>query len=317
MMKNIVNDHPYRRPLLVGMQFETNGEPRPRLGISCFSRTVVLLWVLASTVVGAWAQKESPMNTVMSKIEPLGLEMAGDVYRAASDAASSEFFTEALPGISTFLNAQLSETVAIDDATLALDPSKLQLATDSDVRVYFVGEGAGYANTLGLNTSGTGVLEGDPRVIFPDASTKQNYSAALKPQSGRTPHTPLVPGDFVELENLSAGTTLDFFLIANGANGGQNVYTADAMSNPDGINHVVSFAYAEPGSSYLILGFEDLYGGGDRDFNDLLFAVDIGSANVAALTATPEPGTWAVLGGLTGIVGWARRRQSRKAEFVA
>lgn len=254
------------------------------------------------------AQKESPMNTVMSKIQTLGLEMVGDVYRAASDDASEQFFEKSLPSISTFLNTQLSETKAVNDSAMLLDPSKLQLATDSDVRVYFIGEGAGYHNTLGFNTTGGGVESGEPKLIFPDASTKENYSASLKPNSGRTPDTPLVPGDFVELGRLAAGTSLDFFVIADGANGGKNVYSTRTSLNPDGINHVVSFAYTEPGSSYLIIGFEDLYGGGDRDFNDLLFAVDIGAANVAALTATPEPGTWMMLGTLTGVVGWTRRR---------
>lgn len=82
--------------------------------------------------------------------------------------------------------------------------------------------------------------------------------------------------------------------------------------NPDGINHVVSFAYAMKDSPYLILGFEDLYGGGDRDFNDLLFAVDIGAINVAALTGTPEPGTWAIMGTFLGLgVCWKRRQDAR------
>jgi hypothetical protein len=53
----------------------------------------------------------------------------------------------------------------------------------------------------------------------------------------------------------------------------------------------VSFAVED--SSYLILGFEDIYNGGDQDYNDLLFAVDIGQANVEQLIETaalvPEP----------------------------
>ena len=303
---------PRRQPALE-INFERGGDPFQFRSLARRCRTLagVLAVLIGVTAGEVLAQKASPMNRVMSKIEPLGLEMVGDVYRAASDDASAAFFEESLPGISSYLNSQLSEYKAVDDAAYLLDPNKLKLATDSDVRVYFVGEGAGYANTLGINTAGSGVESGDPKLIFPDASTKANYSAGLKPNSGRTPHTPLVPGDFVDLGKQSAGTVLDFFLIADGANGGKEVYTANAATNPDGINHVVSFAYSEPGSSYLIIGFEDLYGGGDRDFNDLLFAVDIGAANVAALTATPEPATWAMLGTMTGLVGWTRRRLAR------
>ena len=41
------------------------------------------------------------------------------------------------------------------------------------------------------------------------------------------------------------------------------------------------------------MGFEDLFGGGDKDYNDLLFTIDIGTANVQELIETsalvPEP----------------------------
>ena len=61
------------------------------------------------------------------------------------------------------------------------------------------------------------------------------------------------------------GTKLDFFLIADGANGGTNVFSTNSSLNKDGVNHVMSYAFAVPGSSYLLISFEDMYGGGDRD----------------------------------------------------
>jgi hypothetical protein len=90
------------------------------------------------------------------------------------------------------------------------------------------------------------------------------------------------------------------------------VYSTDISVNRDGINHVVSFATIH--DSYLVIGFEDLFGGGDRDFNDLLFAIDIGALNVAALTGTPEPATYMTMGlFLVGGVWVARRRKAQKA----
>jgi len=56
---------------------------------------------------------------------------------------------------------------------------------------------------------------------------------------------------------------------------------------------VVAFALAD--SPYLLIGFEDMYNGGDLDYNDLLFAVDIGEANVASLPGVPEPATSCML----------------------
>ena len=238
-----------------------------------------------SLFTGGFVYAEGTISPYQSTNRPFGLDIVGQVYTAASDAESIDFQNNYLPEIQQIVQNNLASGVALSTETvssLALDPTKLDLAYDSDIRVYFVSEGAGYHNTLGYNSLGIGVGEGSPKLIFPDASriswtTNESY--------------PLNTGDFVELGSFDAGTSLDFFLIGNGASGGTHVYTTDTDSNPDGIQHVVSFAVED--SSYLFLGFEDLYGGGDRDYDDLLFAVDIGTANVEELIETsalvPEP----------------------------
>ena len=72
-------------------------------------------------------------------------------------------------------------------------------------------------------------------------------------------------------------------------------------------------AFTQPGSPYLMIGFEDMYGGGDRDYNDVVFAVDIGAANLHNLTAAPEPAMWAVLGSFLLPVVWMKRRRAANA----
>ena len=127
---------------------------------------------------------------------------------------------------------------------------------------------------------------GNPALIFPDASSPISaYDPA--PTAVRTGSMPLLPGDFVNLGTAGAGSILDFFLISDGANGGRSTFGTIAANNPDFINHVVAFAVAD--SPYLVLGFEDMLNGGDRDFNDVIIAVNIGMRNVASLTGTPEP----------------------------
>jgi hypothetical protein len=252
---------------------------------------------------------------------PYKLSAAAMIQPLASDGSAKEFRYGVLPKIQSLLNEKLGEWTKIDDASMRLDPSNLKLATDSDVRVYFIGEGAGYANSLGLNTEGVGAREGRPELIFANASSNVTYlnpkSTAKENAAQRSSSAPLLPGDFVELNTIKAGSLLDFFLIADGANGGKNVYSTTGTANPDKINHVVAFALAN--SPYLIMGFEDLFGGGDRDFNDLLFAVEIGAANVASLIATPEPAAWLSLAGLLGMVFWTtgRRRNGVHAALAA
>jgi MYXO-CTERM domain-containing protein len=67
-------------------------------------------------------------------------------------------------------------------------------------------------------------------------------------------------------------------------------------------------AFALPSSPYLIVSFEDLAGGGDRDYNDVAFAVDIGAINVQRLLSTPEPAAWMSLLALGLLAALYRRR---------
>ncbi len=241
----------------------------------------------------AKAQTSGVVSPVQATAHPLGLSTVGPVMLGGSDAASATFQKTVLPSISQLLNARLAETKSFNDSAALLDPTRLNLRTASDVRVYFIGEGAGYRNTLGFSVSADGQITGNRQLIFPDASSSVSTYDPGK-TAVRTATAPLLPGDFVTLGTLAAKSTLDFFLISNGANGGSSVFSTVGAKNPDRINHVVAFAL--PDSPYLILGFEDMLGGGDRDFNDVLIAVDIGARNVAALTGAPEPALIVVLG---------------------
>lgn len=244
--------------------------------------TIAQILFLA-TVAGARAQTP---NTVQSTVRPLGLNIAQFVMQAGSDTASANFQQSTLPSINQLLSTRISEQTPMNDSAFLLDPSRLSLRTESDIRVYFVGEGAGYHNTLGFTLTANGQVGGNPTLIFPDASSPISaYDPA--PTAVRTGSMPLLPGDFVNLGTASAGSKLDFFLISNGANGGKSTFGTVAANNPDFINHVVAFAITD--SPYLILGFEDWFGGGDRDFNDVLIAVNIGARNVGSLTGAPEP----------------------------
>lgn len=255
----------------------------------------------------SFGQSESPFQ---SPARPFGLDIAAPVQLAASDESSKTFQTEVLPEMLDLANKSLSETKTVKNFNaISLDPSKMVLAEDSTVRVYFLSEGAGYKNSLGISTTGQGPLGEDAALIFPDASSPSGFggSGALV----RTSKEPMAAGDFVDLGTYKSGTSLDFFLIANGAAGGSDFYSTDLSLNRDGIVHAVSLA--TNGSAYLIIGFEDMKGGGDKDYNDLLFAVEIGRANVTNLVNLGAPEPSLALGSLVALAGMAalsRRRPS-------
>ena len=265
-------------------------------------------------------QHASVASPIKSKADPFGLPVANLVQTAGSDAAAAEFLSY-LPDIQKQVSKNLPETVYLKNAAaMALDPSKLTVLTDSTARIYFVSEGAGYHNTLGLNILPPGsalptsktpeIIKGDSKLIFPDASSPVSSYDPAKTII-RTGSEPLLPGDFVNLGNVKAGSLLDFYLISNGANGGTAVFTDEAARNPDKIQHIVTLSSTN--SPYLLLSFEDMYGGGDHDYNDTVFAIDLRSVKLQKLVSAPEPSTWLIMAGFGGILLIQGRRRNRNA----
>ena len=255
------------------------------------------IFYIGGSVFHVFAAVDSP---VQSPARPFGLDIIDTVKVRASDTQSRAFQENYLPTFSQWARKDLGEQTLINQsAVISLDPSKLSLATQSDARVYFVSERTGYHNTLGFNTEGGTITAGNPSLIFPDASESKFR---------RRTRYPLRSGDFVNLGTQNAGTQLDFFLIANGARRGTNVYSTQNSVNPDGLSF--ASAYAVQDSPYLLIGFKDM-NRSNRDYNDLVFALDIGVQNVVALANVPEPSTLVMLGALLSAAGFMTRGRKK------
>jgi len=89
-----------------------------------------------------------------------------------------------------------------DTPTLGVDPAHFQLANDHQVTMTFVGEDAGYRNTVGIyKIADDGTLQ-DVEIVFQDASDSRWYGTET--------------GTAVDLD-LSGGDAFGVFIIANGA----------------------------------------------------------------------------------------------------
>jgi hypothetical protein len=194
-----------------------------------------------------------------------------------------------------------------------VDLSQLTLKNDSEVNIFLLGEGAGKGNSLFYSADGA-----DKTTIWNDVSIVKgatgNYLAPKYDRDGS-----MNQGDSKNLGFFTKGTQMDFLLKSYNYGKKEHEYYSSAGStgtNRDGLQHAVGYAFGE---RYLMLGFEDLYGGlkagwtdgnenSDRDFNDVVFVIDMGKGNFAT---TPEPTVLLGLGVAVGGMFLTRRNKGK------
>jgi hypothetical protein len=137
------------------------------------------------------------------------------------------------------------------------------IATGGDVVVTFDSNDAAYTNELFLE----GALGDELGVLFNNKTTTVGTSKNL--------------GSF------EAGTELVFKLIVRET--GDAFYTGDDSRNVDNLIH----ATVQDREGQVLIGFEDVFGGGDFDYNDLMFAF----TNVSGDDEVVSGGTGATSGG--------------------
>jgi serralysin len=200
-----------------------------------------------------------------------------------------------------------------------VDLSGFTIANDYEGSVIFQSESAGYKNSLGsYKVSAEGLITG-VQFHFPNASLPGSGGST---QSGTESELSLQAGDqlgfFIIANGYSYNNSyqhMDFDngglqfrnsdgsiasvnsvnpslwyvdqdgsetqLIYNAYHTAAGVANNNYQLNADGIAHTVGLADSDAG--LVTLGFEDLYNGGDRDFDDAVFSVDVGTSNAQVL----------------------------------
>jgi hypothetical protein len=246
-------------------------------------RTRLFLAVVAVLSIPSMAFSQSFPH----KLNIGSLSQWNQVREAGSDARSEAFSKNMVPKVMEIASNLLeSGKVFGDRHKFRLDQDKLYTSsrTPYPVRVYFIAEGAGYQNSIGLSLNYAGATSGgDMRLVLPNASMPVQGTDYRSGNFGtRRSDAPLLPGDYAEIGEIPAGVQLDFFIVQDGNRVRDAwVFGNRDEQNPDRFQHVMS--YVIPDSPFLLIGFEDLWNGGDMDYEDVLIVVDLGKENVENL----------------------------------
>lgn len=208
-----------------------------------------------------------------------------------------------------------------------VDLNKLRITEDVSAKVTFVGETASYQNALGVyKIAADGSVSG-VEIIFANASLASSggnlkagvSNAMLDLKAGEQLGFFIVPNGYAQknMAKLLADEKGSFKFVnkdgtAGNVNNGGEMYLVHVSSKgtetminseygksvfhsisgaDDGLNgdHFVhATATVDVASGTLTVGMEDLWGGGDKDFDDSVFKIDIGVTNAALLGHVPS-----------------------------
>lgn len=174
-----------------------------------------------------------------------------------------------------------------DPISQATAPSFRLLATGAPVTARFAGSDAAFDSELHLASP----VEQGP--LFHNRTT--------------------VPGHLASLGPFPSGTELIFRLHVITTN--EDFFTGPGARNPDGVPHARATIWTSLDPQGVLVGFEDLFGGGDNDFNDFEFVLT--GVRLEEAAPVPEPAT--LLLALAGAVAVGRyaKKPRHPRNFVA
>ena len=189
--------------------------------------------------------------------------------------------------LSILLPATGSAAISFDSTLLDTEivGGNFLVAASGNIEAQFLGSDAGYFNTLYLSSPGDGSM-----FVF-------NKSTAVN--------------SVFNLGYFDEGTELIFRLhVSNTSN---DFFSGPSSRNEDGLAHAMAITSLVNGIYTTTVGFEDLYGGGDNDFNDFMFSLNnvvdpVPSGSRAA--GVPEPAPLALLALGLLLAGFAGKRRS-------
>lgn len=187
---------------------------------------------------------------------------------------------------------------------------------DATAFLFFEMAGFAYANTFGIydySIDGAGnIVRGNTLEVFDGAAV--GLYDDIEESESVTLHFDLANG-MVTNQNTSVTVGIDEtfgFYLTTPENDGYTYYSHTAL-NPDGVDHLMMFDTSDNLAgglfgSDLVLAWEDLYGGGDLSYDDMV-------VGISDVSPVPEPSVIALMG--LGFVGLGFSRNNRRVALYS
>ncbi|SEP77786.1 DUF4114 domain-containing protein [Nitrosomonas ureae] len=196
-------------------------------------------------------------------------------------------------GLFSIAHVKAASISYADQGVPVQDTYTFTATTTGYIGAYFQSSSASYTNTLSLLVNG---------VVTPQSSL-----GVLNNQTSNV-------GDYVNLGYVNAGDILTFQMKVLDTG---DIWNSNSASNADGVNHIYSTGFSGdtalgiPAGTYV--GFEDIQGGGDFDYNDQAFIfTNISTLAEKHISPVPEPETYAMLLIGLGLVAFTVRSRKRR-----
>jgi hypothetical protein len=217
------------------------------------SQTVVLCLLLVAA--GLHTTREASADPVPP---PARLPVCGD------QDGSETPFVMSCPELSQLVDVQTFTATGSGDIEITFDFAFRRAGLNNELGFFLIDNADGSVD--GLRPGDAGYLQAVNRraeIIFPSGS---DPSAADVAKS--------VPGESILVFFLVSDATLADFMATNPENSADGTppmfFSWDAL-NPDSFDHFVGYQHAT--EDYIQFGFEDLLGGGDVDYDDVVYNV--------------------------------------------
>lgn len=211
--------------------------------------------------------------------------MAGPMYLTNTDDGAETFYLDDLGGAAT-------------NSLFEIKLESAGYANNNSFGIYQIGAGEG-VGTLGLSVNFLELFSGSDGIGHAAKLSWNTLTDSISLSKS-------TDGIIYNAVAVTAGLTLDHTDFGFYLDTPDGLWFSQTALNLDGIDHMVAFEAGAIDS--WILAWEDLYGGGDQDYNDFVLLAD--DVLPVRPRAVPEPSMVSLLG--LGLVGMGFVTSRRK-----